>query len=87
VCDREHAATQYALLSALFGLTRSLSAPLTGIAAAHFGYAMYFALTFGLALPAYALLPWIRAWVHDRESLRSYGTSAASHHPESVEAP
>ncbi len=85
VCDREHAATQYALLSALFGLTRSLSAPLTGVAAAHFGYAMYFALTFALALPAYALLPWIRSWVHDREPLRSSGATAASHHPEPVE--
>ena len=25
VCEREHAATQYALLSAFFGLTRSLA--------------------------------------------------------------
>ena len=87
VCDREHAATQYALLSALFGLTRSLSAPLTGVAAAHLGYAMYFALTFGLALPAYALLPWIRTWVHDRERVHSSGATAASHHHERAEAP
>lgn len=66
VCDREQAATQYALLSALFGLTRSVSAPCTGFGAAHFGYASYFALTGALALPAYALLPWIRPWIHDR---------------------
>jgi len=71
VCEREQAATQYALLSALFGLTRSLSAPLTGVGAAHFGYAMYFALTCLLALPAYALLPWLRGWIHDRGAAQS----------------
>lgn len=70
VCDREQAATQYALLSALFGLTRSMSAPFTGFGAAHFGYATYFAFTCTLALPAYALLPWIRAWIHDRTPRR-----------------
>lgn len=66
VCDREHAATQYALLSALFGLTRSVSGPFTGFGAAHLGYAAYFALTFVLALPAYVLLPWVRPWLRDR---------------------
>ena len=70
VCEREHAATQYALLSALFGLTRSVSAPFTGVAATHFGYAAYFALTFALALPAYVLLPWIRTWIHDDTARR-----------------
>ncbi len=66
VCQREQAATQYALLSALFGLTRSLSAPFTGVAATHLGYSAYFAATFLLAFPAFALLPWIRGWIHDR---------------------
>lgn len=70
VCDREQAATQYALLSALFGLTRSISAPFTGLGASYFGYAGYFALTFFLALPAYALLPWIRPWIQDRTPRR-----------------
>ncbi len=71
VCEREQAATQYALLSALFGLTRSLSGPFTGLGAAHLGYAGYFAATFFLALPAYVLLPWIRPWIHDRTPRRS----------------
>ena len=70
VCEREQAATQYALLSALFGLTRSVSAPFTGLGATHLGYATYFALTFFLALPAYGLLPWIRPWIHDRTPRR-----------------
>jgi PAT family beta-lactamase induction signal transducer AmpG len=71
VCDREQAGTQYALLSALFGLTRSVSAPFTGIGAAQLGYPGYFALTCGLALPAFALLPWMRSWIHDRPPQRS----------------
>jgi PAT family beta-lactamase induction signal transducer AmpG len=71
VCDREQAATQYALLSALFGLTRSVSAPFTGLGATRLGYAGYFALTFLLAFPAFAMLPWIRPWIHDRAPRRS----------------
>ncbi len=70
VCEREHAATQYALLSALFSLTRSVSAPFTGFGADHFGYTTYFALTFLLAFPAYALLPLIRPWIHDQTAQR-----------------
>ena len=68
ICDREHAATQYALLSALFGFTRSLAGPVSGFGASRLGYASYFATTFLLALPAYALLPWIRPWIHDRRA-------------------
>jgi PAT family beta-lactamase induction signal transducer AmpG len=77
VCDRDHAATQYALLSALFGLTRSVSAPFTGVAATHFGYATYFALTFLLAFPAYALLPWVRSWIHDETAHRIISAESA----------
>ena len=66
VCEREQAATQYALLSALFGFTRSLAGAVSGLGASRLGYAPYFAVTFALALPAYALLPWLRPWIHDR---------------------
>ena len=68
VCEREHAATQYALLSALFGLTRSIAGAVSGVGASRLGYAPYFAATFALALPAYALLPWLQPWIHDRPS-------------------
>ena len=68
ICEREHAATQYALLSALFGFTRSLAGAVSGVGASRLGYAPYFAATFALALPAYALLPWLRPWIHDRPS-------------------
>jgi PAT family beta-lactamase induction signal transducer AmpG len=62
ICDKQHAATQYALLSALFGLTRVISGTFSGFAVEHFGYASYFTLTFFLAFPAFALLSWVRKW-------------------------
>jgi len=66
VCDKQQAATEYALLSALFGLTRSVAGAASGFAAARLGYADFFVATFVLALPAYALLPWVRGWIRDR---------------------
>lgn len=68
ICDKQYAATQYALLSALFGLTRSLSGAVSGFATERFGYTTYFIVTFFLAFPAYAFLPWVRGWTHDRPS-------------------
>lgn len=66
LCNRTHAATQYALLSALFGLTRVLAGTFSGAAAQHFGYATYFALTCLMALPAFALLPWVRPLTEEK---------------------
>ena len=63
VCDKEQAATQYALLSALFNLSGSLAGAFSGIGVQYLGYGAYFALTFALALPAYALMPWLRGWI------------------------
>jgi PAT family beta-lactamase induction signal transducer AmpG len=63
VCDKTQAATQYALLSALFGLTRSLSGAVSGVITQEVGYAIYFATTFFLAWPAFLLLPWVKKWI------------------------
>lgn len=63
ICEKEQAAMQYALLSALFGLTRSLAGGASGWGAEHLGYATYFAFTFALALPAYIALPWVRRYL------------------------
>jgi PAT family beta-lactamase induction signal transducer AmpG len=63
ISSKRWAATQYALLSALFGLARSLSGAASGWLTASMGYGFYFALTFALAAPAFALLPWVRGWV------------------------
>lgn len=62
ISSKKWAATQYALLSALFGLARSLSGAASGWLTASMGYGSYFALTFLLAAPAFALLPWVRKW-------------------------
>jgi PAT family beta-lactamase induction signal transducer AmpG len=65
ICDKERAATEYALLSAIFGLTRSVAGSVSGWGTVHLGYAAYFGLTFLLALPAFALLPWVKPWADD----------------------
>jgi MFS transporter, PAT family, beta-lactamase induction signal transducer AmpG len=60
ICDRESAATEYALLSAIFGIGRTLAIAPNGYLAAALGYAPYYWLTAALALPGLALLPLIR---------------------------
>jgi MFS transporter, PAT family, beta-lactamase induction signal transducer AmpG len=63
ICDKRQAATEYALLSAIWGLTRYVAGALSGWATTKLGYPSYFALTFFLALPAFGLLPWVRPWL------------------------
>src|SRR3989442_16035428 len=63
ISDKRQAATQYALLTALYALPRSLIAPLGGKVADLWGYPTFFFLTFLLAVPAYALLPWVYRWI------------------------
>ena len=63
ICDKDQAASQYALLSALYALPRPIVAPWSGGLTESLGYAGFFFLTFLAALPAYALLPWVRKWV------------------------
>jgi MFS transporter, PAT family, beta-lactamase induction signal transducer AmpG len=70
VCEKQQAATQYALLSALFNLSGSLAGAVSGRGVEWLGYGTYFALTFTLALPAYAMLPWVRGWIVERPRAR-----------------
>jgi len=70
VCEKEHAAVQYAALSAVFALSRDVAGAISGWATARLGYAPYFVLTFFLAFPALTLLPIIRTWIHDRDGTR-----------------
>jgi PAT family beta-lactamase induction signal transducer AmpG len=60
IVNKRHSATEYALLSSVFALSRSVSGWAGGYGAATFGYADYFLLTFFLAFPAYLLLPWVK---------------------------
>lgn len=68
VCEKRYAATEYALLSALFAVARTAAGAASGWGAESLGYAPYFALTFLLALPAFALLPWVKPWTNSNGS-------------------
>lgn len=60
ICDRENAATEYAALSGLFVLARTIAQSVSGFGAANLGFATYYWLTVALALPGLLLLPFIR---------------------------
>ena len=60
LCSKRYAATQYALLSALFRVGGSLAGAISGAITQNVGYGTYFFITFLLALPAFVLLPWVR---------------------------
>ncbi len=65
LCEKEHAATQYALLSALFAVTRDLAGALSGFGVERLGYASYFALTTLIAVPGLLLLPFVRPRIRE----------------------
>ncbi|MES2932250.1 MAG: MFS transporter [Pseudomonadota bacterium] len=73
IVDRSRATTEYAILSSIFAFSRSIAGWAGGIGAQEMGYASYFALTFFLAFPAYALLPWIKSILleADKENLEN----------------
>ncbi len=65
ICEREHAAVQYAALTSLGFLAGSLARAFSGVAAEQLGYAGFFATTALLAAPAFALLPAAARWVRE----------------------
>jgi len=64
IVDQRHSATEYALLSSVFALSRSLAGWAGGFGAETLGYADYFLLTVFLGFPAFLLLPWVRRMLH-----------------------
>jgi PAT family beta-lactamase induction signal transducer AmpG len=60
VCERRYAATQFALLSAIYALSRWAAGLMSGVLAERLGFAAYFFCTFLLGLPAYLLLRRVR---------------------------
>jgi PAT family beta-lactamase induction signal transducer AmpG len=69
IVDKRHSATEYALLSSVFALSRSVAGFASGFGAQEMGYSPYFFLTFLLSFPAYLLLPWAKkmlAWADAR---------------------
>jgi MFS transporter, PAT family, beta-lactamase induction signal transducer AmpG len=65
ICEREHAAVQYAALTSLGFLAGALARAFSGVAADQLGYASFFAATALLAVPAFALLPAAARWVRE----------------------
>jgi PAT family beta-lactamase induction signal transducer AmpG len=63
ICDKEHAAVEYALLTSLYLIPGVVLGVPSGILAETIGYGGYFALTAAFALAAFALLPWAARWV------------------------
>jgi PAT family beta-lactamase induction signal transducer AmpG len=59
-CRREHAAVQFALLTALMALGRIGAGAVSGLLAKSVGFSAFFALSFLAALPAFLLLPAVR---------------------------
>ncbi|MEO8380877.1 MAG: MFS transporter [Acidobacteriota bacterium] len=68
ICDKANAATEYAMLSAVFAVGRTFALALSGWVANDLGFARYYWLTAALALPGLALLPLIRARLASRET-------------------
>ncbi len=75
IVNKRHSATEYALLSSIFALSRSLAGWAGGFGADSLGYASYFFLTFFLAFPAYLLLPWVRKMLQYAGSQEGWGQS------------
>jgi PAT family beta-lactamase induction signal transducer AmpG len=65
ICDRAHAAVQYAALTSLVALPGAAAGALSGVATEQLGYAGFFAATALLALPSFALLPTASRWLGD----------------------
>ena len=61
VCERRYAATQFAVLSAIYALSRWAAGIASGAVTERLGYGHYFLLTFFMGLPAYLLLPAVRS--------------------------
>ena len=70
-CDREEGATEFALLTALFGLTRTLAGTFSGFAADALGYETFFWLTTVLALPALFVVMSQRKTIDELERSRN----------------
>jgi PAT family beta-lactamase induction signal transducer AmpG len=63
ICQKEHAAVQYALVTGLYALAGTLISMPSGWLTEQLGYARYFTLTVLYAVPAFVFLPRARTWI------------------------
>jgi PAT family beta-lactamase induction signal transducer AmpG len=68
ICDRRHAAVEYALLSSLYAAAGALLAGASGWITEAVGFAGYFALTAAFAAPAFAFLAHAARWIEPVEA-------------------
>ncbi len=78
IVDKRRSAAEYALLSSVFALSRSVAGWAGGFGAEAMGYGPYFLVTFFLSFPALLLLPWVRRMIDEAQ--------AAAGHASEVEA-
>jgi MFS transporter, PAT family, beta-lactamase induction signal transducer AmpG len=78
IVNKRNAATEYAVLSSIFVLARSVAGWAGGFGAEILGYADFFLLTFFLGLPAYLLLPWVRKMLDLADAFDRSTTGTAS---------
>lgn len=69
ICEKEHAAVQYALLTAIYALAGSIVASSSGWITEQIGYAGFFALTALFALPAFFFLQGARSWIQESNAV------------------
>jgi PAT family beta-lactamase induction signal transducer AmpG len=65
--DRRYTATQFALLTSLMGVPRTLANASTGFIIEAFGYTSFFLICTALAIPGMILLKWVAPW-HSEEA-------------------
>ncbi|MCP9809970.1 MFS transporter [Cyanobium sp. HWJ4-Hawea] len=65
LCNPRFSATQYALLSGVYALSRSLLSGQAGFVAEGVGWSNFFLLTVASSLPAFLLMVWLTPWHGD----------------------
>ena len=63
ICEKQHAAVEYALLTAIYATSGAIISLPSGALADWLGYGLYFASTALFALPAFYFLPSSRSWL------------------------
>jgi len=71
ICEKRYAATQYALLSALFKVSGIFAGAISGWLTLYMGFAQYFTLTFFLSLPGLALVGHARKWIPTEQDVNN----------------
>ncbi|MEO1036260.1 MAG: MFS transporter [Pseudomonadota bacterium] len=78
IVDKRNAATEFAVLSSIFAVARSVAGWAGGYGAQELGYADFFLITMAFGIPAYFLLPFVRAMLDFMSSNKADPPAASS---------